>query len=288
MTGVRCTRSAALGRLRRDRVTVVALTALLGLIAFCALGPPLAARFDVDATTMHHELGGAPPSRAHWFGTDAQGRDLMVRVMEGGRIALAVAALATALTVAIGVVYGAVAASLGGALDYAMMRVVDALYGLPTVALALVVMAALDSRSLALLLAVLAASSWLTLARVVRAQVRALRQQDFVEAARALGASPARIALRHIAPNSAGIVVVYATLMLPQLMIAEAFLSFLGLGVQPPHMSLGGLVTEGSSQLLAAPWMLVFPGLCMAALVLALTFVGDGLRDALDPRAAPR
>ena len=269
----------------RHRAAVAGGAVTLLLALFCGVGPQLALAFGLDATTMNFELGGAPPSWQHWFGTDPQGRDLMVRVMVGGRIALAVAALTTGIAVVIGVLWGTVAAYAGGAMDFIMMRIVDALYGLPTVALVIVAMAALGSRSLALLFAVLAAISWLSLARVVRAQVRGLRERPFVEAARVLGASPARIALRHIVPNTAGIVIVYATLALPHVMLAEAFLSFLGLGVQAPLASLGTLVTEGSAQLLVYPWLLAFPGLLMAALVLSLNFLGDGLRDALGRRS---
>jgi oligopeptide transport system permease protein len=220
------------------------------------------------------------------MGTDAQGRDLLVRVLIGGRIALGIAAISTALAVGLGALYGALAAYAGGGVDAVMMRLVDALYGVPTAALVIVVMATFDSRSLLLLVALLAATSWLSLARVVRAHVRGLRQRDFVLAAHALGASPARILLRHLLPNTAGLVIVYAAAALPQLLVAEAFLSFLGLGVQAPLASLGTLVVEGTAQLLVAPWMLLGPGLVLAALVLALLLLGDGLRDAVDSQQA--
>jgi oligopeptide transport system permease protein len=231
---------------------------------------------------MRFDEIAAPPSAGHWLGTDAQGRDLLVRVLLGGRLALGIAALTTLLAVAIGVLYGAVAAYAGGLVDAVMMRAVDALHAVPTAALALVTMAALDSRRLALLVLLLAATSWLTLARVVRAQVRGLRHADFVTAAHALGASPARVLWRHLLPNTLGVVAVYAAAALPQLLLAEAFLSFLGLGVQPPRASLGTLVVEGAAQLVVAPWMLAGPALFMAALVLAMILIGDGLRDAAD------
>jgi oligopeptide transport system permease protein len=253
------------------------------LVLFCLVGPWLAAAFGLDATTMRHDQIAAPPSAAHWFGTDQQGRELLVRVMLGGRVALALAAASCALTVVFGTAYGALAAYAGGLVDAAMMRAVDALYALPTAALVLVVMATFDARGTPVLVALLAAISWMSIARVVRAHVRGLRQQGFIEAARALGATSARVVWRHLVPNTAGLVAVYATLALPQLLFAEAFLSFLGLGVQPPLASLGTLVTEGTAQLLMAPWMLAFPGLFMAALVLALLAIGDGLRDLVDP-----
>jgi oligopeptide transport system permease protein len=269
-------------RWRRNRPLLVGAALLLAVLAFCLLGPPIAAAFGLDATTMRYDAIAAPPSSAHWFGTDAQGRDLLVRVMLGGRIALALAAAATAIAVLVGVSYGALAAQAGGRVDAAMMRLVDALHALPVTALVLVVMALASSRRLWLLVALLAAISWLSLARVVRAHVRGLRQRGFVEAARALGASPARILLRHLAPNTAGLVAVYAALALPQVLLAEAFLSFLGLGVPPPQASLGTLLTEGTAQLVVAPWMLLAPGALMAALVLSLSLLGDGLRDAFD------
>jgi oligopeptide transport system permease protein len=268
--------------LRRDRIAMTALTGFLVLALCCLVGPWMAQRFGLDATTMRYDLGATSPSRAHWLGTDTQGRDMLVRVMLGGRIAIAVALLTTAIAVLIGVGVGAVAAYAGGSIDHVMMRAVDALYGLPIAALVIVVMAVLHTRSLIALVAVMAALSWFTLARIVRAQVRSLRHREFVDAARALGASPARILFRHIVPNTIGVVVVYATLALPQVMLAESFLSFLGLGVQAPLASLGTLVTEGSSHILVYPWLLLGPALVMALLVLTLTFMGDRLHDALD------
>jgi oligopeptide transport system permease protein len=207
-------------------------------------------------------------------------------VLIGGRLALGIAALCTGLAVTFGAIYGALAAYAGGLVDAAMMRAVDALYGVPIAALVIVAMATLDTRSLLLLVALLAATSWLSLARVVRAQVRGLLQRDFVLAAHALGASPLRILARHLLPNTFGLVIVYAAAALPQLLVAEAFLSFLGLGVQAPLASLGTLVVEGTAQLLVAPWMLLGPGLVLAALVLALLLLGDGLRDAVDSQQA--
>lgn len=272
---------------RRPRVpsTVLAGGAVaLALVLFCFLGPVVAGAAGLDATTMDLALGSAPPSWRHWFGTDLQGRDLLMRVMIGGRLALTVAVVTTAIAVVIGVLWGALAAYVGGVVDFAMMRVVDALYGLPTVALVIVVMAATGSRSLVLLFAVLAGISWLTLARIVRAAARTLAREPFIDAARALGASPARILLRHLVPNTYGVVVVYATLALPHVVLAESFLSFLGLGVQAPLASLGTLVAEGGAQLLAYPWLLAFPGAMMAALVLSLSFLGDGLRDVVAGR----
>lgn len=277
---------AALARLGRNRLAAVS-AALLGVIALgCAIGPPIAGAFGVDATAIDVARGATPPSASHWLGTDTLGRDLLVRILIGGRIALAVGAVATALAVAIGVTWGAIAGYASGWLDALMMRIVDALYGFPTVVLVIVVAAATGTRSLVVLVALIGAISWLTVARITRGQVLLLRHREFALAARAAGAGPARLVLRHLLPNAAGPVIVYATLALPQVMLVEALLSFLGLGVQAPLASWGTLVTEGGSQLVVYPWLLVFPGAAMALTVLALSFLGDGLRDALDPAAA--
>jgi oligopeptide transport system permease protein len=270
-------------RLRHNRTALACGAAFLVLAAACAIGPIIARAAGVDATTIDAQLGATPPSAAHWFGTDTLGRDLLVRVLIGGRIAISVAVVAAAIAVVIGVGYGAIAAYAGGAIDNAMMRVVDALYGFPTLVLVIVVMAVTGVRSLLALFALIGAISWLTMARITRGQVLALRRREFVEAARALGASPGRILVRHILPNAAGPIVVYASLALPQVMLTEAFLSFLGLGVQAPLASWGTLVTEGSSQIVVYPWLLVFPAVVMGAAILALNFAGDGIRDALDP-----
>src|SRR5262249_2677238 len=190
---------------------------------------------------------------------------------------------ATIVAVAIGVAWGATAAYAGGVVDGVMMRIVDTLYGVPILAFAIVVMGVFQTHSMTALVAVIASVSWLTIARITRGQVLVVRHRDFVEAARALGAPPARVVVRHVLPNAAGPVIAYATLALPQIMLVEAFLSFLGLGVQAPLASWGTLVTEGSTQILVYPWLLVCPGVVMAVTVMALNFLGDGLRDALDP-----
>jgi oligopeptide transport system permease protein len=267
----------------------VACAAVFGAVVIaCYVGPWVAGALGLDATAIDAQLGATPPSRAHWFGTDTLGRDMLVRVMIGGRIAIFVALIATVIAVAIGVTYGAIAAYAGGRIDNLMMRVVDALYGFPTIVFVIVVMAVTGTRALFALFALIGGISWLTTARITRGQVLALRQREFVEAARALGASPGRVLARHVLPNAAGPVIVYATLALPQVMLTEALLSFLGLGVQAPLASWGTLVTEGSSQIVVYPWLLVFPGAAMAIAILALNFVGDGVRDAFDPRTGPR
>lgn len=272
-------------RWRQNRMAASCGVVFLFVAAACFLGPLVAGAAGLDATTIDTQLGAAPPTGAHWFGTDTLGRDMLVRVMIGGRIAILVALVTTVIAVAIGVTYGAIAAFAGGQIDNLMMRVVDALYGFPAVVFLIVVMAVTGTRSLVALFALIGAISWLTMARITRGQVLALRQSEFALAARALGVPPGRILARHVLPNAAGPVIVYATLALPQVMITEAFLSFLGLGVQAPLASWGTLVTEGSSQVVVYPWLLVFPGVVMAITILSLNFMGDGVRDALDPRS---
>jgi oligopeptide transport system permease protein len=273
---------AAWRRWRANRMAAASGAVFAALVAACFLGPVIAGWAGLDATAIDAGLGASPPSAAHWFGTDTLGRDLLVRVMIGGRIAIGIALITTAIAVAIGTSYGAIAAYAGGRIDDAMMRIVDALYGFPTLVLVIAVMAVTGSRSLVALFALIGAISWLTLARITRGQVLGLRHREFVEAARAIGAPPGRILVRHILPNAAGPVIVYATLALPQVMLTEAMLSFLGLGVQAPLASWGTLVTEGSSQIVVYPWLLICPGAVMAIAIVALNFVGDGIRDVFD------
>ncbi len=271
-------------RLRKNRMAVVCGGISGFVILACVFGPIIAGWFGIDATSIDPELGVTPPSAAHWLGTDTLGRDMLVRVLVGGRIALGVAATATAIALVIGVSWGATAAYVGGRVDYVMMRVVDVLYGFPTLVFVIVVMSVFALKSIFWLFALIGSISWLTMARLVRGQVMSLRHREFVEAARALGASPARILFRHIVPNTLGVVVVYATLSLPSVMLYEAVLSYLGVGVQAPLASWGTLVTEGSSQIIAYPWLLYGPGVVMGLTIFALNFFGDGLRDALDPQ----
>jgi oligopeptide transport system permease protein len=271
----------AWGRLEKHRLAVASAVVVVTITLACYVGPLLSSH---DAIAIDTQLGATPPSWAHWFGTDTLGRDLLVRTLIGGRIALLVALVTTVIALAIGVTYGAIAAYAGGRIDNAMMRIVDALYGFPTVVLIIVVMSVLGTKSLVALFALIGAISWLTMARITRGQVLSLRHREFVEAARALGVPPSRILFRHILPNAIGPIIVYATLALPQVMLTEAFLSFLGLGVQAPLASWGTLVTEGSSQIVVYPWLLVCPGAVMAVTVMSLNFLGDGLRDALDPQ----
>jgi oligopeptide transport system permease protein len=228
-------------------------------------------------------------SWSHPMGTDIAGRDILARVLSGGQISLMVALIATLVSLVIGVSYGAIAGYSGGRLDDLMMRIVDVLYSLPYVVIVIVLLALLPAKTptaqLAQLFFALGAVSWLTMARIVRGQIMSLKNQEFVLAARATGVSTPKIILRHLIPNALGPVIVYATLTIPTVMLSEAFLSFLGLGVRPPRVSWGSLAAEGAQNLAVFPWQLIFPGVTMALMLFSLNFVGDGLRDALDPRA---
>jgi oligopeptide transport system permease protein len=227
-------------------------------------------------------------SWTHPMGTDNQGRDILARVLQGGQISLMVGIIATIVSLLIGVAYGAVAGYLGGRIDNLMMRFVDILYSLPYIILVIVLLAMFRSSTpvgqLVLLFIALGSVSWLTMARIVRGQVLSLKNQEFVLAARATGVSTTRIIFRHIVPNTLGPVIVYATLTIPTVMLSEAFLSYLGFGVQPPLASWGSLATEGIQNIAIFPWQLIFPGVTMALTLFSLNFLGDGLRDALDPQ----
>jgi oligopeptide transport system permease protein len=230
-------------------------------------------------------LGATPPSMQHWLGTDVFGRDMLTRIMWGGRVSLTVGFIATAVALAIGVVWGAVAGYMGGRVDMVMMRLVDILYALPFMIFIILLMVVFG-RSMLLLFFAIGAVEWLTMARIVRGQVMSLRKQEFVEAAHSLGLPQWTIIRRHIIPNTLGPVIVYTTLTIPSVMLLEAFLSFLGLGIQPPQSSWGLLINYGVETMEEYPWLLIFPGIALSLTLFALNFLGDGLRDALDPRTA--
>jgi oligopeptide transport system permease protein len=271
-------------RLQANRAATAA-AAFIAVLVLVALLGPLASPYAVDEVDWTLSPLASPPSIAngHWFGTDSNGRDLFVRVWAGTQVSLLVALLATAVSVLIGVSWGATAGYLGGRVDGWMMRVVDVLYALPYMFF-VIILTVVFGRSLWLIFLAIGAVGWLTMARIVRGQALALRQREFVLAAVALGLPARRIIARHIVPNVLGTVIVYATLTVPQVILFESFLSFLGLGVQEPLTSLGRLVAEGALEMETAPWQLLVPASVLALLLLALNFLGDGLRDALDPR----
>ncbi len=267
-------------RLRRNRMARTGGILFAFILLLCLLGPELAGR---SFATTDLARGAQGPSAEHWFGTDELGRDLFVRTLVGGRISIAVGFAATAVALLIGVAYGAVAGYRGGRTEAAMMRLVDALYALPFTIIVILLTVFLG-RSILLIFLAIGAVEWLTMARIVRGQTRVLRRHAFVEAAVAAGAPGHRILLRHILPNLAGPVIVYGTLTVPAVILLESVLSFLGLGVQPPLSSWGILISEGAGRMDVYPWLLLFPALFFSATLFALNFVGDGLRDALDPR----
>ena len=273
--------SDARRRLSRNRPAVAAAWLLALAAAACFAAPWLPGLPDPAAQDL--ALGASPPSAVHALGSDELGRDLLARLLHGGRISLLVGLVGTLVSLLVGVAWGAVAGYVGGRLDELMMRTVDVLYSLPTIFLVILLLV-FFSRSLLMLFVALGLVQWLTMARIVRGQVLSLKQRTYVEAARALGASGRSVVFRHIVPNTLGPVVVYATLTVPAVILQEAFLSFLGLGVQPPEASWGTLVADGARVMALFPWLVVFPGLALSLTLLAFNFLGDGLRDALDPQ----
>lgn len=280
-------------RLSRNRLAVVCGCLVLFLALICLLGPVFSSN---DYREINPPGSYQPPSVDHWFGTDRLGRDLFVRTLIGGRVSLAVGLCATFVSLSIGVAWGAIAGFHGGKLDAAMMRIVDILYALPFTIFVILLMVFTDDLvktynlgpawNLVILFAAIGAVEWLTMARIVRSQVMALRKQEFIEAAVSLGLSRNRIIFRHMVPNVLGPVIVYTTLTIPAVMLLEAFLSFLGLGVSAPMSSWGSLIQEGADVMEEYPWLLVFPGTIFSLTLFSLNFLGDGLRDALDVRAS--
>jgi len=269
-------------RLRRNRLAVLGLAVLTLFIIIAALTPWIA---PYGYAQQNLELGAVPPSAAHWLGTDIFGRDLLTQIMYGGRISLAVGFIATAVALLIGVGWGAVAGYAGGRVDAVMMRLVDILYALPFM-IFIVLLMVVFGRNMLLLFLAIGAVEWLTMARIMRSQVQALRRQEFVEAAISLGLPTATIIRRHLVPNALGPIIVYTTLTIPSVMLLEAFLSFLGLGVQPPQTSWGLLISYGAETMEEYPWLLLYPGMALTLTLFSLNFLGDGLRDALDVRGA--
>ena len=270
----------ALIRLTTNKLSLFSLI-YISLLVVVAIITPFIAPYDYAYQDL--ALGASAPSSDHLLGTDTLGRDLLTRMMYGSRISLMVGFLATSVALVIGVIWGTVAGFSGGKTDAVMMRIVDTLYGIPFIILIILLMV-IFGRNLILLFLAIGAVEWLTMARIVRSQVLNLSKQEFILSAEAMGVSKLSIIFRHLIPNAMGPVIVYATLTVPQIMLLESFLSFLGLGVQPPLSSWGLLIRDGAVSMEEYWWLLIFPSLAFSLTLFSLNFIGDGLRDAIDPR----
>jgi oligopeptide transport system permease protein len=268
-------------RLLRNHAAVASMITL-GVLVLLAIVGPFLVPYAYDEINKN-DVWLAPLTGGHPIGTDALGRDLLARLFTGLGVSLAIGAVATAVSLAIGVAWGAIAGYIGGVVDEVMMRIVDVLYSLPYIFFVIILMVVFGSNFILLFVAI-GAVQWLTMARIVRGQTLSLKQKEFVEAARAIGLSRMAIIARHIVPNLLGPVVVYVTLTIPGVILAESFLSFLGLGVQPPMASLGTLISNGAQDMELAPWLLIFPSITMVVTLMCFNFIGDGLRDAIDPK----
>jgi len=273
--------SDALATLRHNRAAMTA-AIILGLLVLLVVFGPLLSDFRYDKPNWD-EIAAPPLTQGHLFGTDSLGRDLYTRTLMGGRMSLLVGLVSTLVSLIIGIAWGATAGFLGGRVDRVMMRIVDLLYALPFMFLVILLMV-LFGRNILLIFVAIGAINWLDMARIVRGQTLGLKQREFIEAARVSGVKPGRIIAKHIVPNLLGVVVIYVTLTIPQVILVESFLSFLGLGVQEPMTSWGVMVSDGALEMETAPWMLLFPALFLAITLFCFNYLGDGLRDALDPR----
>jgi len=273
----------AMRRLRRDRVAMAALAVLVIFVVAAAFAP-FVAPYAPDAQPDIVRLTRLPPSWSHPFGTDMFSRDVLSRVIYGARISLGVATLAIVLAMSVGTAWGAIAGYAGGATDSVMMRIIDALLAVPRILILLLVLGLWGRISLPMLVLVLGLTGWFGTSRLVRERVRALSRQDFALAARAIGARDTRVLWRHVLPNALSPVIVAATLGIGNVIVLEAALSYLGIGVRPPHASWGNIIQDGADQIGSAWWIALFPGLAMLATVIAFNLLGDALRDALDPR----
>jgi oligopeptide transport system permease protein len=272
--------SDAIYRLTRNKAAMFG-AFILFILILCAALAPLIAPYSYSFQNL--ELGASPPSAAHILGTDVLGRDLLSRILYGARISLLVGFVATGVALVIGVSWGIIAGYAGGKVDSIMMRIVDVLYELPFIIFIILLMV-IFGRNLWLLFGAIGAVEWLTMARIVRGQVIGLKNQEFVMAAKAMGVSNISMFRKHLLPNILGPIAVYATLTIPQVMLLEGFLSFLGLGIQPPMSSWGTLIKDGVESMEEYSWLLIYPGLTFTVTLFALNFFGDGLRDALDPK----
>jgi oligopeptide transport system permease protein len=275
--------SQAARTLVSDRVAIAAACVIV-MIALVALAGPAFSPHTQESLDWERVARAPGLEASHWLGTDRLGRDLFVRASQGVRISLLIGLMATVVSLLVGVTWGAIAGYIGGRTDEAMMRFVDVLYSLPYIFIVIILTTVFGRGNLYALFVAIGAVGWLTMARIVRGQALALKQKEFIEAARVIGVSTPRMLTKHIVPNLMGPVVAYATLTIPQMMMFESFLSFLGLGVQEPLASLGSLINEGAREMESAVWMLLVPAGLLVALLVSFNFLGDGLRDAFDPR----
>ena len=274
--------SDAYRRLINNKAAVIS-ACILAILILAAIFAPFLASHSYAYQNL--ELGATPPSPEYLLGTDTLGRDLLSRILYGARVSLLVGFVATAVALVIGVTWGIVAGYFGGRIDSVMMRIVDVLYGLPFIIFIILLMV-IFGRNIWLLFMAIGAVEWLTMARIVRGQVINIKNQEYVMAAQAMGVPNIRLFRKHIFPNILGPIAVYATLTIPQVMLLEAFLSFLGLGVQPPMSSWGTLIRYGVESMEEFSWLLIYPALTFTITLFALNFFGDGLRDALDPKTS--
>jgi oligopeptide transport system permease protein len=269
-------------RLLKNRAAVVS-AYIMGLMFVLVVFGPMLISWESDFTDWDHTYSPPNIASGHWLGTDAVGRDILVRTLEGGRISLMVGLVATIVSLLIGVSYGAISGYFGGTADRIMMRIVDIIYALPFMFF-LIMLMVVFGRHILLIFVAIGAVNWLDMARIVRGQTLSLKNTEFIEAAKACGVGDWAIIRRHIIPNLMGVVIVYVTLTIPQVILIESFLSFLGLGVQEPMSSWGALVSDGAQDMESAPWMLVVPGVFLTVTLYCFNYIGDGLRDALDPK----
>ena len=271
-------------RLKQNRLAMIGLF-VLSFMILIALLTPWIAPYSYEVQDLN--LGASPPSAEHWLGTDIFGRDLLTRIMYGSRISLAVGFLATAVSLIIGVAWGTISGFSGGRIDMTMMRIVDILYALPFIIFVILLMVVFG-RNLFLLFMAIGAVEWLTMARIIRGQVLSIREKEYIDSAIMTGISKWRVITRHVVPNTIGPIIVYTTLTIPSVILLESFLSFLGLGIQPPMSSWGLLISYGVETMEEYPWLLIFPGVVLSVTLFSLNFLGDGLRDALDPKSTTR
>ena len=271
-------------RLKQNRLAMLGFFILIIMVLISLLTPWIAP-YSYEAQDLY--MGATPPSAEHWLGTDIFGRDMLTRIMYGSRVSLAVGFLATAVSLIIGVTWGTVSGFSGGRVDSIMMRIVDILYALPFIIFVIILMVVFG-RNLFLLFMAIGAVEWLTMARIIRGQVLSIREKEYIDSAIMTGISKSRIMIRHVLPNAVGPIIVYTTLTIPSVILLESFLSFLGLGVQPPMCSWGLLINYGVETMEEYPWLLIFPGAVLSITLFSLNFLGDGLRDALDPKSTKR